>query len=115
MPYVSAIDNTPSERVDFAQLTQVYRATPEGERRYSRAGVVDTEVVPVIGNPERNRVRTHIVERQNLTMRMQIRSLTRLTNGSSKKWVNLRAMLCVHFTYYNFTRVHKILRITPAM
>ena len=115
MPYVSAIDNTLSDRVDFAQLIKVYRATPEGERRYSPAEVVDTEVVPVIGNPDRKRVCTSIVERQNLTMRMQIRRLTRLTNGFSKKWENLWAMLCLHFAHYNFARVHKTLRVTPAM
>jgi hypothetical protein len=55
------------------------------------------------------------VERQNLTMRMQIRRLTRLTNGFSRKWENLWAALCLHFAYYNFCRVHKSLRVTPAM
>jgi transposase-like protein/IS1 family transposase len=63
MPYVSAIDGTLADRVDFAQLIKVYRATPEGERRYSPAEVVDTEVVPVIGNPEPKRICTSIVER----------------------------------------------------
>jgi hypothetical protein len=56
-----------------------------------------------------------IVERQNLTMRMQIRRLTRLTNAFSKKWENLWAALCLHFVYYNLCRVHKTLRVTPAM
>ena len=55
------------------------------------------------------------VERQNLTMRMQIRRLTRLTNGFSKKWENLWAALCLHFAYYNFCRIHRTIHVTPAM
>ena len=113
--YPFAIESTLADRVDFAQLVKVYRATPEGERRYSPAEVVSTERVPVIGNPDYKRICTSIVERQNLTMRMQIRRLTRLTNAFSKKWENLWAALCLHFAWYNFCRVHQTLRITPAM
>jgi len=114
-PYVSAIENTLADRADFAQLIKVYRATPEGERKYSPAEVVKTEVVPVMGNPDPKRICTSIVERQNLTMRMQMRRLTRLTNGFSKKWENHWAALCLHFAYYNFVRIHRTLRVTPAM
>jgi IS1 family transposase len=113
--YVSAIDNTLSDRCDFAQLIKVYRATPEGERRYSPAEVVSTERVPVIGNPDPARMCTSHVERQNLTMRMQIKRLARLTLCFSKKWENLWAALCLHFAYYNFCRIHGKLRVTPAM
>jgi transposase-like protein/IS1 family transposase len=113
--YPSAIENTLSDRCDFAQLVKVYRASPEGERRYSPAEVVSTEKVPVIGNPDPKRICTSIVERQNLTMRMQMRRLTRLTNAFSKKWENLWAALCLHFAWYNFCRVHRTLRVTPAM
>ena len=113
--YPTAIENTLSDRVDFAQLIKVYRASPEGERRYSPAEVVSTERVPVIGNPDPKRICTSIVERQNLTMRMQMRRLTRLTNAFSKKWENLWAALCLHFAWYNFVRVHRSLRVTPAM
>ncbi len=115
MPYRSAIDNTLSDRVDFAQLIKVYRATPEGERRYSPAEVVSTEVVPVIGNPDPKKISTSHVERQNLTMRMQIRRFTRLTNGFSKKWENHWAALCLYFAHYNFCRIHSSIRVTPAM
>jgi IS1 family transposase len=114
-PYVSAIENTLSDRCDFAQLIKVYRATPEGERRYSPAEVVSTESVPVLGSPDPKRICTSHIERQNLTMRMQIRRLTRLTNAFSKKWENLWAALCLHFAWYNFVRVHRSLRVTPAM
>ncbi|MGA2182814.1 MAG: IS1 family transposase [Bryobacteraceae bacterium] len=114
-PYKSAISTTLGHRVDFAQLIKVYRAPSEGEARYSPAEVASTEVVPVIGQPDPERICTSIVERQNLTIRMGMRRLTRLTNAFSKKWENLWAAYCLHFAYYNFCRIHKSLRITPAM
>jgi hypothetical protein len=66
-------------------------------------------------NPDPERISTSHIERQNLTMRMMMRRLTRLTNAFSKKWDNLKAALALHFAYYNFCRVHKTLRCTPAM
>jgi IS1 family transposase len=114
-PYRTAICDTLGDRVDFAQLLKVCRAPSEGEGRYSPAEVASTEVVPVMGNPDPNRICTSIVERQNLTIRMQMRRLTRLTNGFSKKWDNLWSAYCLHFAYYNFCRIHKTLRVTPAM
>jgi IS1 family transposase len=114
-PYVKAISDTLGDRVDFAQLIKVYRAGTEGEGRYSPAEISNTEVVPVLGNPDPARICTSIVERQNLTIRMQMRRLTRLTNAFSKKWENLWAAYCLHFAYYNFCRIHRTLRVTPAM
>ena len=67
------------------------------------------------GNRDPERISTSHVERQNLTMRMMMRGLTRLTNAFSKKWENLKAALALHFAYYNFCRIHKTLRCTPAM
>jgi hypothetical protein len=89
--------------------------SPEGERSYSPAEVVSTEVVPIIGNPDPGRICTSHVELQNLTMRMQIKRLARLTLCFSKKWENLWWALCLHFAYYNFCRIHRRLRVTPAM
>lgn len=115
-PYVPAISDTLGDRVSFAQLIKVYGTKEEGrEARYSPSNIIDSEVVPVFGNPDPNRICTSIVERQNLTIRMQMRRLTRLTNGFSKKWENLWAAYCLHFAYYDFCRIHRSLRVTPAM
>jgi IS1 family transposase len=115
--YPDAIAYSLGTRVDFAQLVKIY-AQPEqggGERRYSPAEVVEAIPTPVFGNPDPERISTSHVERQNLTMRMMMRRLTRLTNAFSKKWENLRAALALHFAYYNFCRIHKTIRCTPAM
>jgi len=114
-PYRSAIDNSLGDRVDFAMLIKVYRATPEGERRYSPAEVVSTETVVGIGQPDPARICTSHIERQNLSMRMSIRRFTRLTNGFSRKFENHWSAIAVWFAYYNFCRIHQSLRITPAM
>lgn len=114
-PYISAITTTLSDRCDYAMHVKVYGTNPEGERRYSPAEVVSSEKVPVMGNPETKRICTSHIERQNLTIRMQMRRMTRLTNAFSKKWDNLWSAYCLHFAYYNFCRTHKTLRVTPAM
>jgi hypothetical protein len=115
VPYVSAIQTTFGEPVDFAQLIKVYKAGTEGEARYSPATVESVNIVPVISDPDPKRICTSIVERQNLTIRMSMRRLTRLTNAFSKKLENLWAAYCLHFAYYNFCRIHSSLRVTPAM
>lgn len=114
-PYIATIDDTLGERVDFAQIIKVYKSDPEGQRKYSPPEVVETITKIIIGNPDKKRICTSHVERQNLTMRMHMRRLTRLTNAFSKKWENLWAMLCLYFAWYNFVRPHKTLRVTPAM
>jgi transposase-like protein/IS1 family transposase len=114
-PYVSAITTTLGDRCDFAQVIKVYASDPEGQRRYSPADVTHTERIPIMGSPDAAKICTSHVERQNLTIRMQMRRLTRLTNAFSKKWENLWAAYCLHFAWYNFIRVHQTLRVTPAM
>jgi transposase-like protein/IS1 family transposase len=114
-PYVDAIHYSLGTRVDFAQLVKVYTAPHEGEQRYSPAEVVDAVPVPRWGKPELKRICTSHVERQNLSIRMGMRRMTRLTNAFSKKWENLKAAYALWFAFYNFCRMHKTLRMTPAM
>jgi IS1 family transposase len=114
-PYFEAIHYSLGTRVDFAQLIKVYAAPAEDETRYSPARVIAAIPEPKWGQPDPARICTSHVERQNLTMRMCIRRLTRLTNAFSKKRENLKAALAIHFAYYNLCRVHQTLRVTPAM
>jgi transposase-like protein/IS1 family transposase len=114
-PYKSSITTTLSDRCDFAQLIKVYASPREGEQRYSPADVVEALPKPIMGDPDRAKICTSHVERQNLTIRMQMRRMTRLTNAFSKKWENLWAAYCLWFAFYNFCRIHQTLRVTPAM
>ena len=114
-PYKTAIPDTLEDRVDFAQLIKVYTAATGDEHRYSPPEVSNVEVVPVMGQPDPERICTSIVERQNLSVRMGTRRFTRLTNAFSKKWENHWAAVALWFAFYNFCRVHKSLRVTPAM
>jgi hypothetical protein len=113
--YKSAISTTLLDRVDYGMLIKVYAAPREGEQRYSPADVVEAVPKPVLGDPDKDRICTSHVERQNLSIRMSMRRLTRLTNALSKKWENLWAAYRLHFAYYNFCRIHKTLRVTPTM
>jgi transposase-like protein/IS1 family transposase len=103
------------DRVNYAQLIKSYLTPHEGHQRYSPGKIINTEVVPVCGNPDRARICTSHVERQNLTMRTNIRRFTRLSMGFSKKLENHRAAVSLWFAYYNLCRTHTALRITPAM
>lgn len=113
--YRSAVLNTLEDRVSYSQLIKVYRATPEGERRYSPAEVVSTEVVPVCGMPDPERVCTSHVERSNLSLRLGVKRFARLTLAFSKSFRNHCAAIMLWYCWYNFGRVHKALRVTPAM
>lgn len=104
-----------AQHVDFAKLVKLYTADREGEQRYSPAECTGCKKVPIYGNPDMERVSTSHIERQNLTLRMSMRRMTRLTNAFSKKWMNLKYSNALHFAYYNFCKVHSSLRVTPAM
>lgn len=114
-PYVKAVKKHLPGRVHFAQLIKVYSSPREGEQRYSAGEVVEAVPVRRMGHPERDRICTSHIERQNLSIRMGMRRMTRLTNAFSKKWANLEAAYALWFAYYNWCRVHKSLRVTPAM
>jgi transposase-like protein/IS1 family transposase len=113
--YRTAVDEMLADRCDFAQLIKFYSQPQMHEQRYSPARMVEAVPVAVYGDPDPSKICTSHVERQNLTMRMQIRRLTRLTNAFSKKLENHKAAVALHFAYYNFCRIHGSLRVTPAM
>lgn len=84
-------------------------------KRYSSGECCGTIKGTVCGNPDESKISTSYVERQNLTMRMGMRRFTRLTNGFSKKIANHEHAIAIHYMFYNFGRIHKTLRVTPAM
>lgn len=115
-PYLYAVEGAFGADIDYAMLVKHYGVDPEkGVRRYSPAELISTEQRPINGNPDAKHISTSFVERQNLTMRMGMRRFTRLTNGFSKKVENLEHAVSLHFMHYNFARIHKTLRVTPAM
>ena len=113
--YVEAVEASFGADVDYAQIVKSYEAESIGPGRYSPPKVVSAEKTLIVGNPDKSLVSTSFVERQNLTMRMQMRRFTRLTNGFSKKADNLRSAVGLHFAWYNYVRPHATLKTTPAV
>ncbi|QNI31001.1 DDE-type integrase/transposase/recombinase [Alloacidobacterium dinghuense] len=117
-PYLRAVEDTFGGDVNYAQLIKVYGQVPQGTGGrgwYAAAKFMSAYASTVSGVPAPSAVSTSYIERQNLTMRMQMRRMTRLTNAFSKKLENLEAAIALHFAHYNFCRIHQSLRITPAM
>jgi hypothetical protein len=118
--YPEAVEKAFGSEADYGQLVETYSVShlgnfKEAATRYSPAEVVKTEKKRIQGNPVEELVSTSRVEKQNHTVRMHVRRLTRLTNAFSKKLENFEAAIALHFAYYNFCKVHLAVRMTPAM
>ena len=114
--YLEAVEGSFGADIDYAQLIKVYGNAPETLKgRYSPADCTGIVKRTVEGQPDEKHISTSFVERQNLTMRMQMRRFTRLTNAFSKKFENHMHMVALYTVWYNFIRIHKTLRVTPAM
>jgi IS1 family transposase len=114
-PYKDAVDDAFGVDVDYAMLVKMYSESGLADKRYSPGEIVDVRTIPITGHPHPRFISTSHIERQKLTIRMQLRRFTRLTNAFSKKLENLKAACALHFAHYNFCRVHQALRVTPAM
>jgi hypothetical protein len=117
--YSEAVERSFGKEADYGQNVKTYSVTPLGKAaanvRYSPAEVVAVEKTVVSGAPDVNRISTSHVEKQNHTLRMHCRRLTRLTNAFSRKFENFQAAVALNFAYYNFVKTHKAIRMTPAM
>ena len=116
--YLEAVEEAFGRDVDFAQLVKIYGNEGQSKndsRRYSPSEFTGSEKRVITGDPDKKYISTSYVERQNLTMRMNMRRFTRLTNAFSKKLENHMHAISLYFMHYNFVRIHKSLKVTPAM
>jgi IS1 family transposase len=114
--YAEAVEDAFGSEIDYAMLVKIYGASNDNpESRYSPATCIGCRTGVLAGNPDPDYISTSFVERQNLSMRMGMRRFTRLTNAFSKKLENHGHAVALYFMHYNYCRVHKTLRVTPAM
>ena len=114
-PYVQPLQTYFGPGANYAQVVKVYNPEPAGRGRYSPPKVTSQHITRISGHPKKSKIGTSFVERNNWTMRTNLRRLTRLSNGFSRKFANLKAALSLWFWYYNFCRIHGTIKTTPAM
>jgi IS1 family transposase len=115
--YLEAVESAFGSNIDYSMLVKIYGndAPQSPNTRYSPPECIGCQTVGITGRPNPRYISTSHVERQNLTMRMQMRRFTRLTNAFSKKLENHIAAISLHYMHYNFCRIHRTLKVTPAM
>ncbi len=113
--YIDAVEEGFGAEIDYGQIVKTYTSSEAEARKYSPPTIVKVDKEIVTGNPDPRHISTSFIEAQNLTIRMHCRRLTRLTNAFSKKLDNFKTAMGLHFAYYNFVKVHRTLRATPAM
>jgi len=114
-PYLEAVEESFGDDIDYGRIIKLYGTESGGTKRYSPSKFVSAHCGAVTGKPDKKHISTSFVERQNLTMRMNMRRFTRLTNAFSKKVENHVHAISLHYMYYNFGKIHQTLRVTPAM
>lgn len=114
-PYLEAVEGAFGADIDYAMLQKIYGAAPEGQKRYSPAECIGCQKKVIEGKPDPAHISTSYVERSNLTLRMHNRRFTRLTNAFSKKFESHVHMVALYTVWYNWVRIHKTMRTSPAM
>jgi len=113
--YLDAVNDAFGRAIDYAMLQKIYGETPEPKGRYSPAKCIGTKREAILGDPDPDHISTSYIERCNLTLRMANRRFTRLTNAFSKKLANHIHMIALYTVWYNFVKMHKTLKMTPAL
>lgn len=113
--YLEAVESAFNLDIDYAMLQKIYGADPNPEKRYSPAKILSSTAEVIQGNPDPKHISTSYVERLNWSLRTSMRRYTRLSNGFSRKLRNHEASAALNYFAYNFVRIHRTLRVTPAM
>lgn len=113
--YLTAIESAFGSDVDYAMLVKIYGNEAAHDTKYSPAECIGTQLAVITGNPDPKHISTSFVERQNWSVRTAMRRYTRLSNGFSRKIENHAAAVALNYFAYNFIKIHRTLRVSPAM